>query len=41
MIGMEKEIELIIDSGTNVDIADKNEGKTPLHFAAANGKRRI
>lgn len=38
---MEKDVELIIDSGANVDVVDKNQGKTPLHYAAANGKGNL
>lgn len=36
---MEKDVELIIDSGADVDTADKNQEKTPLHYAAASGER--
>lgn len=32
---------MIINSGVNVDIVDKTVGKTPLHYAAANGRPNI
>lgn len=38
---MEKDIELIIDSGTYVDVVDKKQEKTPLHYAAGNGTENL
>lgn len=33
------DIEMIIKSGVNVNAVDKKLKRTPLHYAAANGKR--
>lgn len=38
MIGLEKDIELIVNSGANVDIPDKKLSRTSLHYAADIGE---
>lgn len=41
MLGTEKDILTIIDSGINVNAVDKQLGRTSLHFAAGEGKIRM
>lgn len=44
VIGEEKDvsdIEMIINSGVDVNVVDKKHERTPLHYASANGKKNI
>lgn len=37
VIGNVKDVEMIINSGVNVNMVDKEMKRTPLHYAAAKG----
>lgn len=38
ILDTEKDVSMIIDSGVNVNVLDKNLKWTPLHYAADTGK---
>lgn len=35
---MVRDVELITESGVNVNLPDREHGRTPLHYAAKNGE---